>query len=141
MRARDAAMTALTLWKLFMIRLASILLALCITGAAHAQTPALPYTFPVTVGVASALAIGVNSARKRIEFYNASDTAKIAVCPTVSRTLTPIIVCTVNGAGSITLLPYQSYRVDGVGGNPQVNGAWNAIASAPSSPLTVFEWE
>jgi hypothetical protein len=126
---------------MFMIRLASIILALCITGAAHAQTPALPYTHPVIVGTSSALAIGVNNTRRRIEFYNSSDTAKVAVCPTVSRTLTPTIVCTVNGAGSITLLPYQSYRVDGVGGNPQVNGAWNAIASAPGSSLTLFEWE
>jgi hypothetical protein len=124
-----------------MIRLPSILLALCFASAAYAQTPALPYTYPVTVGTSSALAVGVNQARRRIEFYNSSDTAKIAVCPTVSRTLTPTIICTVNGAGSITLLPYQSYRVDGVGGNPQVNGAWNAIASAPGSSLTLFEWE
>jgi hypothetical protein len=91
--------------------------------------------------VASVAAIGVNVLRKRIEFYNSSDTAKIAGCPTVSRTLTPTIVCTVNGAGSITVLPYQSYRVDGVGGNPQVNGAWNAIVSAGASSLTIFEWE
>jgi len=28
-----------------------------------------------------------------------------------------------------------------VGGNPQVNSAWNAIASAGGSALTVFEWE
>ena len=74
-------------------------------------------------------------------FYNSSDTAKIAVCPTISRTSTPTITCTVNGPGSITLLPYQSYRVDGVGGVPQVNSAWNAIASAGASALTIFEWE
>ena len=100
-----------------MIRIASIILALCIATAAFAQSPALPYTYPVTVGTLSAQAIGVNPTRRRIEFVNSSDTAKIAVCPTFARTLTPTIVCTVNGAGSITLLPYQSYRVDGVGGN------------------------
>ena len=80
---------------------------------AFAQSPALPYTYPVVVGTSSTQAIGVNSTRRRMEFYNSSDTAKIAVCPTISRTLTPTIICTVNGAGSITLLPYQSYRVDG----------------------------
>lgn len=106
-----------------------------------AQSPALPYTYPVTVGTSSAQAIGTNAARKRIEFYNSSDTAKIAVCPTISRTATPTITCTVNGPGSITLLPYQSYRVDGVGGVPKVDSAWNAIASSGSSPLTIFEWE
>jgi len=124
-----------------MIRLAATLFALCLAGSAFAQVAALPYTYPVVVGTSSAQAIGVNAARKRIEFYNSSDTAKIAVCPTISRTATPTITCTVNGAGSITLLPYQSYRVDGVGQQPQVNTAWNAIASAGASSLTVFEWE
>lgn len=108
---------------------------------AFAQSPAMPYTYPITVGTSSAQAIGVNPGRKRIEFYNSSDTAKIAVCPTISRTSTPTITCTVNGPGSITLLPYQSYRVDGVGQIPQVNSAWNAIASAGGSALTIFEWE
>ncbi|MDI3563557.1 hypothetical protein [Bradyrhizobium sp. Arg816] len=116
-------------------------LSLLFPGAAYAQSPGLPYTYPVTVGTSSSQAIGTNAARRRIEFYNSSDTAKIAVCPTISRTVTQTITCTVNGPGSITLLPYQSYRVDGVGGTPQVNSAWNAIASAGGSSLTVFEWE
>lgn len=125
-----------------MIRAAALLTVLLLSvSAAFAQTPALPYTYPVTVGTGSAQAIGTNVARRRIEFYNSSDTAKIAVCPTISRTATPTITCTVNGPGSITLLPYQSYRVDGVGQNPQVNSAWNAIASAGASALTIFEWE
>jgi hypothetical protein len=124
-----------------MKRILATLALLLMPSVTFAQSPALPYTYPVTVGTGSALAIGTNVSRRRIEFYNSSDTAKIAVCPTISRTSTPTITCTVNGAGSITLLPYQSYRVDGVGGNPQVNGAWNAIASAGGSALTVFEWE
>jgi hypothetical protein len=123
-----------------MIRIAAFLAILLLSGPAYAQTPAIPYTYPVTVGTSSALAIGVDSGRARIEFVNNSDTAKIAVCPTISRTLTPTITCTVNGPGSITLLPYQSYRVDGVGQWPKVPGAWNAIASAPGSQLTIFEW-
>jgi hypothetical protein len=124
-----------------MKRLLAALFAVGFSAVAHAQSPGQPYTYPVTVGTGSAQAIGVNAARKRIEFYNSSDTAKIAVCPTISRTATPTITCTVNGPGSITLLPYQSYRVDGVGGVPQVNSAWNAIASAGASALTIFEWE
>lgn len=113
----------------------------CAASMGYAQSPAMPYTYPVTVGTSSAQAIGTNVARRRIEFYNSSDTAKIAVCPTISRTATPTITCTVNGPGSITLLPYQSYRVDGVGGTPKVDSAWNAIASSGGAPLTVFEWE
>ena len=120
-------------------RLAAALFLL--SGAAYAQSPAMPFTYPVTVGTGSAQAIAANPSRKRIEFYNSSDTAKIAVCPTISRTSTPTITCTVNGPGSITLLPYQSYRVDGVGGVPKVDTAWNAVASAGSSALTIFEWE
>lgn len=116
-------------------------LALLLASPALAQSPAMPYTYPVSVGTSSTLIIGVNPTRRRIEFTNNSDTAKIAVCPTISRTATPTITCTVNGPGSITLLPYQSYRVDGVGGVPKVDSAWNAIASAPGAPLTIFEWE
>jgi hypothetical protein len=124
-----------------MIRFACLLVGFLSSGGAFAQVPAMPYTYPVTVGTSSAQVIGVNTTRRRIEFVNNSDTAKIAVCPTISRTATPTITCTVNGPGSMRLLPYQSYRVDGVGGVPQVNTAWNAIASAGGSPLTVFEWE
>jgi hypothetical protein len=124
-----------------MIRLIFALFAVCLAGAAHAQSAAMPYTYPVVVGTSSAQAVAANLNRARIEFYNSSDTAKIAVCPTLARTLTPTIICTVNGAGSITLLPYQSYRVDGVGQNPHVQSGWNAIASAGGSALTIFEWE
>ncbi|MEY9397031.1 hypothetical protein ABIF66_007840 [Bradyrhizobium japonicum] len=114
---------------------------LLLASPALAQSPATPYTYPKSVGTSSALIIGVNPTRRRIEFTNNSDTAKIAVCPTISRTATPTITCTVNGPGSITLLPYQSYRVDGVGGVPKVDSAWNAIANSGGSPLTIFEWE
>jgi len=124
-----------------MIRAVAILAALLFASAVFAQTPAMPFTDPVSVGTSSALVVGVNPQRARIEFVNNSDTAKIAVCPTISRTATPTITCTANGPRSITLLPYQSYRVDGVGHWPQVNSAWNAIASAPGSALTLFEWE
>jgi hypothetical protein len=124
-----------------MIRLIAALFAVCLAGAASAQQAAMPFTYPVVVGTSSAQAIIANANRARLEFYNSSDTAKIAVCPTLARTLTPTITCVVNGAGSITLLPYQSYRIDGVGQWPRVQSGWNAIASSGGSALTVFEWE
>jgi hypothetical protein len=114
--------------------------ALLFPSLACAQSPGMPYTYPVTVSTSSAPAIGANTARKRIEFYNPNDTAKVAVCPTINRSSSSAIACAVNGAGSITLLPYQSYRVDGVGNVPQVNSGWNAIASGAGG-LTIFEWE
>lgn len=121
---------------------AALALALaCLAAPAFAQSPAMPYTYAPTVGTGSAQVMAANTARRRIEFYNPNDTAKVAVCPTISRATGSAITCTVNGAGSITLLPYQSYRVDGVGQIPQVNSAWNAIASAGASSLTIFEWE
>lgn len=121
-------------------------LLLMLAGAAQAQqtpstTPQMPFDFPATVGTSSAMVIGQNLARRRIEFYNPSATATVAVCPTISRTATPAIICTVNGAGSITLLPYGSVRIDGTAGNASVPGSWNAIASGASSPLTVMEYE
>lgn len=105
--------------------------AVLLAAPALAQSP----TFP-PVGTSSAQAIAANPARKRIEFLNSSDTAKVAVCPTISRTGAPII-CTVNGPGSITLLPYQSYRVDDVGAGT----GWNVIASSDSAAMTIFEWQ
>lgn len=126
-----------------MNRLAAAALLAGLISPALAQTALLPYTYPFTVGTGSTAVAAVNPARKRIEFVNPNATTLVAVCPTISRTGTPPtpITCTVNGPGSVTLLPYQSYRVDGVGGNPQVNTAWNAIASGAGSSLTVFEWE
>lgn len=123
-----------------MRQLLAILLFL-ISAPAFAQSPGMPYTYPVTIGTSSSQVIGTNTNRKRIEFVNPNATALIAVCPTISRTTVPTITCAVNGAGSITLLPYASYRVDGVGNIPQVNSAWNGIASTPGAALTVFEWE
>jgi hypothetical protein len=51
--------------------------------------------------------------------------------------------CAVNGAGSITLLPYGSFVLDG--GTPQgsplsMGVAWFGVATA-SAPATVFEFE
>lgn len=124
-----------------MKRLVLALLAIILSAPALAQsTPLMPYTYPVTVSTSSAQAVGVNSARRRIDFYNPNATVSVAVCPSVSRSNSAAIACTVNGAGSITLLPYASYSIVGVGGNPSVPSAWNAIGSG-SGALTVFEFE
>jgi hypothetical protein len=108
-----------------MVRLASILLELCISTAALAQqtpstSPQMPFDFPATVGTSSAMVVGQNLSRRRIEFYNPSAPATVAVCPTISRATAAAITCTVNGAGSITLLPYGSVRIDGTPGNASV---------------------
>ena len=124
-----------------MIRIAVFLISLLTAGAACAQSPGLPYTYPFTVGTGSVQVLAANPQRKRVEFVNPNPTALIAVCPSISRATSAAITCTVNGAGSITLLPYASYRFEGVGQPGVVNSAWNAIASAGASALTVLEWE
>lgn len=123
------------------MRLLLALPLILLSFAAHAQTPQMPYTWPVTVGTSQSSVMVQNTSRRRIEFFNASDTAKIAVCPAISRSNSAPINCTVNGPGSITLVPYTGYKIDGVGNSPLVPSAWNAIASAPNSALTIFEWE
>jgi len=121
-----------------------ILLAIALLFAAipaRAQTPQMPYAYPVTVGTSQVAVMALNPSRRRIMFVNPNPVAIIAVCPSISRANSAAINCTVNGAGSITLLPYASQVLDGVGGNPLVPSAWNAISNTASSALTVFEWE
>lgn len=106
---------------------------------AHAQSPAMPYGYAVSVGTSVVSALPANPARKYVVFCNPNDTAKVAVCPTVGRSGT--ITCTVNGAGSVTLLPYACQGFGGIGGTPSVPSAWNAVSSAGGSALSAFEWE
>jgi hypothetical protein len=50
----------------------------------------------------------------------------------------------INGAGCLTLLPYQSQEISGsTASGPQqaMGSAWVGIASAPGSAFTVYEWE
>jgi hypothetical protein len=130
-----------------MIRLlASALFAICITAPAVAQVP--PYTYPISIGTSSIQIIGNNVARKKLIFHNPNDTAKIAICPTgPDRTphgsQTPI-VAVINGAGCVTLLPYDRYEVTGStesGPQQQMPSAWVGIASAGGSAITILEWE
>ena len=113
------------------------------TSAAHAQQVP-PYVYPATIGTASTPILPVNSARRRIVFYNPNATAIIAFCPVGPGRNGTAITCAVNGAGSITLLPYASYTLDGgtPSGPPLAMGsAWNAIANTASSAFTVLEFE
>lgn len=132
--------------EIHMIRLASFLLALCLANAAHAQTP--PYTYPQTIGTSSVTVLPVNPGRKKVIFHNPNDTAKIAVCP-VGPTRTvggsqSLIVAAINGAGCLTLLPYQTQEISGsTASGPQqaMPSAWVGIASAGASAFTVLEFE
>jgi hypothetical protein len=113
---------------------------LLIPGAAIAQVP--PYAYPLTIGTSPTQVLpGPNAARRRLVFVNPNATAAVAVCPTLSRVNSAAITCAVNGAGSITIMPYASFTVDGVGQNGALPSAWNGIASAPGSALTVLEFE
>jgi hypothetical protein len=112
---------------------------LLIPGAALAQTP--PYDYPITVGTAQVQVLAADAARRRLVFANPNATAIVAVCPSLSRVNSAPIVCVVNGAGSVTLLPYSQFTVDGVGQNGALPSPWNAIASAPGSALSILEFE
>ena len=112
---------------------------LLIPGAALAQTP--PYDYPITVGTAQVQVLAADAARRRLVFANPNATAIVAVCPSLSRVNSAPIVCAVNGAGSVTLLPYSQFTVDGVGQNGALPSPWNAIASAPGSALSILEFE
>jgi hypothetical protein len=74
-------------------------------------------------------------------FANSSSTAKIAVCSALSRVNSAPIVCAVNGAGSVTILPFSQFQIDGVGQNGGLPSPWNAISDTPSSALTILEFE
>lgn len=128
-----------------MIRLISLFLALCLAGAAHAQSP--PFTYPQTIGTGSVQILAANPARKKLIFINPNDTAKIAVCPVgPSRVLPQVtVVAVINGAGCATILPYGQLVVDNsaAAANPPLamGTAWVGIASAGGSALTVWEFE
>lgn len=126
-----------------MKRIASALLAvLALTASLHAQVA--PYIYAPTIGTSSSQVLSQNPLRKRLIFVNPNATANVAVCPIgptrTGATITPAI----NGAGCITILPLGSFTVDGaIGSGPLLSmpSAWNAIASAGSSALTILEFE
>jgi hypothetical protein len=120
--------------------------ALFASGAALAQVP--PYTYPLTIGTSSVTVLPANTTRKKVIFHNPNDTAKIAVCPIgpnrASGSAQTLIVAVINGAGCITILPYDRLEVSGgtpSGPQQAMGSAWVGIASAGASSLTIWEWE
>jgi hypothetical protein len=130
-----------------MIRLfAAALFAIFITAPAVAQVP--PYVYPVTVGTSSAPVLPINPLRKKILIHNPNDTAKIAVCPIgpnrTAHSSQALIVAAINGAGCVTLLPYDRYEVTGgtpSGPQQDIRSGFVGVASSPASALTIIEWE
>jgi hypothetical protein len=121
-------------------------LALCAGPALAQQVP--PFTYPTTLGTSSVTILPANTARKKVYFHNPNDTAKVAVCPVgPTRAVggsASLIVAVINGAGCISLLPYDRVEISGStasGPQQQMGSAWVGIASAPGSALTIYEWE
>jgi hypothetical protein len=130
-----------------MKRLAAALLFTGLALPAIAQQVP-PYTYPQTIGTSSTSILAANPSRKKLIFHNPNDTAKIAVCP-VGPTRAPggspaLIVAVINGAGCITILPYDRVEISGssASGPQQAMGsAWVGIGSAGGSALTIYEFE
>jgi hypothetical protein len=127
-------------------RLIAVAFLIGLAAPALAQTP--PFTYPQTIGTSSVSILPANPARKKVIFHNPNDTAKIAVCPVGPNRLAgssqSAIVAVINGAGCMTLLPYQTVEVSGsTASGPQqaMGSAWVGIASAGSSAVSIFEFE
>lgn len=89
---------------------------------------AQPVGTAVTVGSASAQAIGQNLSRRGLMFYNASSAYAVWIAPSTAAAV-------INGAGSFSLSNNQFFIFDSL----RATTSWNAISSG-SVPLTVFEW-
>jgi hypothetical protein len=129
-----------------MIRLIAAIFAICLATAAFAQVP--PYTYPVTLGTTSVQVLPYDPQRKKVLFHNPNDQAKIAICPVgpnrAPNSSQSPIVAVINGAGCITLIPYQTQEVSGgtpSGPQQSMPSAWVGIASAPGSAFTAIEFE
>lgn len=124
----------------------TLLVAALVAAVSPLSAQQAPFVYAVTIGASSAAVLAANASRKRLLFHNPNDSAKVAVCPLgPSRSAGTNITAVINGAGCMTLLPYQSQEVSGstvTGGPPQpMPSAWVGIASAGGSALTILEWE
>lgn len=117
---------------------------LCLVAVAPAAAQIPPYDYPATIGTSPTQILPVNNLRKRLIFYNPNPTAFIAFCPIGPYRNDASITCAVNGAGSITLLPYGSFIIDaGTPSGPQLAmpQGWYGVANTASSAFTVLEFE
>lgn len=117
---------------------------LALTAPAKAQSIPPPWVYPPILSTSPVQVLPIDAARRRIIFFNPSATATIAFCPSQVTRAGVVFACAVNGAGSITLLPLASFVLDG--GTPTgpalaMGAAWFGVASAASTPATVFEFE
>jgi hypothetical protein len=117
------------------------LLALSVTAKAQSLGP--PWDYNPTLTATPQQVLPADPVRRRIIFSNPSATVTIAFCPSQVTRAGATFACAVNGAGSITLLPYGSFVLDG--GTPtgpplSMSAAWFGVATA-SAPATVMEFE
>ena len=119
------------------------LLALSVTAIGQSQSLLPPFDYPPILTTTPQQVLPIDTARRRIIFFNPSATASIAFCPSGVTRAGGSFACAVNGAGSITLLPLGSFVLDG--GTPQgpplsMGSAWIGVSTA-NTPATVFEFE
>ena len=128
--------------KRFLLPLAA-LLALSVSASGQSQSLTPPFDYPTALTTTPVQVLPIDPLRRRIIFVNPSATVSIAFCPSQVTRAGATFTCAVNGAGSITLLPYGSFVLDG--GTPQgpalqMGSAWFGVATA-NAPSTVLEFE
>jgi hypothetical protein len=114
-------------------------LLLSVLGISDVRAQGAPRDINIVVGTTPTLVVPPdNGPRGAISFINPSITSTVAVCPTADRGGKPF-TCAINGAGSITLYPLDSFSITFPDIREYASGAWNAVASAPNSPLTILD--
>jgi hypothetical protein len=131
---------------LFPASLAAFVFGALFTLDAHAQTLGPPWDYPLVLSTTPVQVLPIDPMRRRIIFVNPDPAAIIAFCPSQITRAGAAFACSVNGAGSITLLPLGSFVLDGgtVQGPPLAMGsAWFGVSNAAKtpSPATVLEFE
>lgn len=130
--------------RLFLPGMRALLAAGFVLAASFAAAQSPPFVYPVTVTTASAQVIGANPQRKKLIFINPNDTIKVAVCPSgPSRSNGATITAVINGAGCVTILPYDRVEISGAtasGPQQAMPSAWLGIGSSSGS-LTILEFE
>ena len=92
------------------------LLALSVTAFGQSRSLLPPFDYPPILTTAPQQVLPIDTARRRIIFFNPSATVSIAFCPSQVTRAGASFACAVNGAGSITLLPLGSFVLDGEAG-------------------------
>jgi hypothetical protein len=119
------------------------LLALSVTAFGQSRSLGPPWDYDPTLNTTPIQVLPADPVRRRIIFSNPSATVTIAFCPSQITRDGTTFACAVNGAGSITLLPYGSFVLDGgteQGPPLSMSAAWFGVATA-SAPATLMEFE